>query len=214
MTRPPGSVFFSFEIKDPKNINQRKIGKAQSQTKNCSLVGTEDGDDVEDADDGRDPGGQADSESDGDTVTDSDGGSGNQTKTHRPPPLEEKNKELDQDQNSSQMTLGIIIGASVLVSIIVLTVVVRLVYSKKEQLQKPADVNPVYDGAADYEYEDDNEDNYDTMEVSTRRKKEVKAEVVDRSSIYGEKEEGWEDAVVIDENPNYEATNTDSYSCS
>ena len=102
------------------------------------------------------------------------------------------------------MTLVIIIGASVLVAIIVLTVVVRLVYSKKKQLQKPADVNPVYDGAADYEYEDDNEDNYDTMEESTRRKKEVKAEVVDRSSIYGEKEEGWEDAVVIDENPDYE----------
>ena len=103
------------------------------------------------------------------------------------------------------MTLGIIIGASVLVSIIVLTVVVRLMYSKKKQrseLQVPADVNPVYDGA-DYEYEDDNEDNYDTMEVSTRRKKEVKAEVVDRCSIYGEKEEGWEDAVIIDENPNY-----------
>ena len=106
------------------------------------------------------------------------------------------------------MTLGIIIGASILITIIVLTVVVRLMYSKKKQrsqLQAPADVNPVYDGAADYEYEDDNEDNYDTMEESTRRKKEVKAEVVDRSSIYGEKEEGWEDAVVIDENPNYEA---------
>ena len=103
------------------------------------------------------------------------------------------------------MTLGIIIGTSVLVAIIVLTVVVRLIHFKKKrsQLQVPADVNPVYDGAADYEYEDDNEDNYDTMEVSTRRKKEVKAEVVDRSSIYGEKEEGWEDAVVIDENPIY-----------
>ena len=104
------------------------------------------------------------------------------------------------------MTLGIIIGTSVLVAIIVLTVVVRLIHFKKKrsELQVPADVNPVYDGAADYEYEDDNEDNYDTMEESTRRKKEVKAEVVDRSSIYGEEEEGWENVVVVDNNPYYQ----------
>ena len=31
----------------------------------------------------------------------------------------------------------------------------------------------------------------------------MRAEVVDRSSIYGEKEEGWEDAVAVDNNPDY-----------
>ena len=81
----------------------------------------------------------------------------------------------------------------------------------KRRSKKLADVNPVYEGGADYEYDDmgnynnddDDKGNYDKIEVSTR-KREVKAEVVDRSSIYGEKEEGWEDAVVVDSNPDYE----------
>ena len=71
----------------------------------------------------------------------------------------------------------------------------------------------MYDGGRDYDYYEE-DDYYDTMEVSTRmRKKEVKAEVVDRNSIYGEKEgDGWEDAIVVDENPNYEASRNDTYS--
>ena len=105
-----------------------------------------------------------------------------------------------------EMIIGLISGAVILVVIVVIIVIV-LVWSKKKRQKKnqeaQADVNPVYDGAADYEYDDMG--NYDSMEVSTRKKKELKAEVVDRSSIYGEKEEGWEDAVVVDENPNYES---------
>ena len=68
----------------------------------------------------------------------------------------------------------------------------------------------MYDGARDYDYY---EDTYDTMEISTRREKvEVRAEVVDRSSTYGEveEEEEWED-VVVDENPNYEASRANTY---
>ena len=33
---------------------------------------------------------------------------------------------------------------------------------------------------------------------------QVKAEAVDRSSVYGEEEEGWEDAVAVDVNPTYD----------
>ena len=63
-------------------------------------------------------------------------------------------------------------------------------------------VNPDYAGAADYEYYEMG--NYDTMEESSRRRKEVKGEVVDRCSVYGEKEEeGWENALAIDSNPDY-----------
>ena len=92
--------------------------------------------------------------------------------------------------------------AALVVIIVVIFVSWRCFQKKqKKEQEAQADVNPVYGAAGDYEYDD--MDNYDTMEESTRRKKEVKAEVVDRSSIYGEKEEGWEDAVIIDENPNY-----------
>ena len=59
----------------------------------------------------------------------------------------------------------------------------------------------VYAGARVYH---NNDHNFPSMYGATRKKEEVKAEVVDRSSIYGEKEEGWEDAVAVDENPNYE----------
>ena len=47
--------------------------------------------------------------------------------------------------------------------------------------------------------------NLDTNKVSIR-KREVTAEVVDRSSIYGEEEEEgvWESAVAVDNNPFYE----------
>ena len=127
--------------------------------------------------------------------------------------LDEHCTSKKEDENSGRLgginkktKKAIIIGTSVLVVTIVIVVVVCVVCSRKKKQKKEskaqADVNPVYDGAADYEYDDMG--NYDSMEVSTRKKKELKAEVVDRSSIYGEKEEGWENAVAIDENPNYE----------
>ena len=36
------------------------------------------------------------------------------------------------------------------------------------------------------------------------KKIQVRAEAVDISSIYGEEEEGWEDAVAVDVNPTYD----------
>ena len=103
--------------------------------------------------------------------------------------------------------MGIIVGASSgLVTIIVVVVIACLVCSRKRkqknEVEAHVDVNPVYEGAADYLYDDMG--NYDSIEVLTRRKKEVKVEVVDRSSIYGEKEEGWDGALAFDRNPDYE----------
>ena len=47
--------------------------------------------------------------------------------------------------------------------------------------------------------------NYDSVGVfASTRKREIKAEVVDRSSIYGDTEEGWENAVLVDNNPYYD----------
>ena len=93
-------------------------------------------------------------------------------------------------ENGQFVIMGVIIGVSVLVITIVIVVVVICSKRKRKKtnLEGRADVNPVYDGAADYEYEYDemgNYDmgNYDTMEESIRRKKEVKAEVVDRSRV-------------------------------
>ena len=96
-------------------------------------------------------------------------------------------------------------------TIATVAVVCLLCSKKKQEEEAQSDPNPLYDGGRDYDYY---EDNYDTMEASNRRKKEVKDEVVDRNSIYGEKEEeeGWEGAVVVDENPNYEISRTDTYS--
>ena len=45
--------------------------------------------------------------------------------------------------------------------------------------------------------------NYNSVNMSSLIR-EVKAEVVDRSSIYGEEEEGWENVVVVDNHPYYE----------
>ena len=101
-------------------------------------------------------------------------------------------------------TLGLIIGACASLAIIVVIIVIAcFVCSKKNRNEKEveADVNPVYDGAADYDYDDLG--NYDSIEVSTRRRREVRAELVDRSSIYGEKEEGWEGTLAVDNNPDY-----------
>jgi len=79
---------------------------------------------------------------------------------------------------------------------------------KKEEEVQQTDVNPVYEGAADYDYDDmgncANMKNYSIDEVSSTHKKQVKAEVINRNSIYGESEEGWENAVVVDNNQYYE----------
>ena len=121
-------------------------------------------------------------------------------------PLEENFDEEKEDvsQNKdpllSYTTMGFIIGVLILVVItgIVIVCMIRI-QKNKRQGSREADINPVYDGAADYEYDDTSID-------VTVGKKEVKAEVVDRSSIYGESEEGgWENAVVVDNNPYYES---------
>ena len=74
---------------------------------------------------------------------------------------------------------------------------------RKRKDQAQTDENPAYDGATDYEY-DEVETPNSSKEVSVQ-KREVKAEVVDRNSVYGESEEGWEDAVVNEINDNYES---------
>ena len=83
------------------------------------------------------------------------------------------------------------------------TVACHRCYKKKKKRKEEtrSEENPTYDGA-DYEY--DEMTNFDNVEVSTTRRREVKAEVVDRSSVYGEEEEGWEGAVVVDNNTYYE----------
>ena len=104
----------------------------------------------------------------------------------------------------SHLTLGIVIGGVIL--FIVIIVVASLICSKKCRKKEAgqADVNPVYDGGIDYEY--DEMENYSSVEMSSLspKRREVKAEVVDRSSIYGEEEEGWENVVIVDNNPYYE----------
>ena len=111
-----------------------------------------------------------------------------------------------EEKKTDDHTLNLATAGSSFAALVVIIVVIFVSWrcfqkkQRKEQ-ESQADVNPVYGAAGDFEYDD--MDNYDTMEESTRRKKEVKAEVVDRSSIYGENEEGWEDAVITDENPNY-----------
>ena len=122
-----------------------------------------------------------------------------------------------------------IIGMAVLIIALVPVLVVYLVCRKKKQDRKadiPADVNPVYEGAADYDYDEMNYDtmgNEDGIEVTVKKKEvtlsvlscpflfalnktsnQVKAEAVDRSSVYGEEEQGWEDAVAVDVNPTYD----------
>ena len=87
-----------------------------------------------------------------------------------------------------------------------------MIYRKccKKTDEAQADENPMYEGAADYEY--DNVDNSsevtdtimgrETKDTTMRR--EVRAEVVDRNSIYGEEVEGWEGALTSDNNPDYD----------
>ena len=97
--------------------------------------------------------------------------------------------------------MGIIIAALSLAMTIFIVAIACLFAPRKTMKRGNRNLKQIYEGAADYEY--DEMGNYDTLEESTIRKKEVKAEVVDRCSIYGEKEEGWEGAVAVDNNLDY-----------
>ena len=107
---------------------------------------------------------------------------------------------------------SIIIGTSLSAGFFLVLLSVVVIYHKfcKKEDEAQADENPMYEGAADYEY--DNVDNSsevtstimgrETTDTSMRR--EVRAEVVDRNSIYGEEVEGWEGALTSDNNPDYD----------
>ena len=98
-----------------------------------------------------------------------------------------------------------IVATVVLVSLLIMVIIICQCYLKNKRVEAmQTDENPVYEGAPDYEYIDLT--NYNDTGPTTNRRREVKAEVVDRSSVYGEMEEGdWEDAVAKDNNPYYEA---------
>ena len=205
------STQFSFTIIDPRNKNRKKVVKTELKIdEHCTPENIE----VKRGNENdEDPGVKAES------VTKEE------TKLPSPPEnTTSANQTVDEKLSSEafienlyhgtkvtkRMTIGIIVGASILVLILIITVTSLCIVCSKKKKQKPesehgADVNPMYEGGADYEYDDmgnynDNDDNND--EVSPR-KKEVRAEVVDTSSIYGEREEGWEDAVIVDTNPDY-----------
>ena len=108
-----------------------------------------------------------------------------------------------QNNKKQNWTIGIAVGTSVLVSASIITIFCCICSKKKNELEARVDLNPVYDGAVDYVYDEMGNDDSNEVLSRSRRKTEVKAEVVDRSSIYGEKEEGWEDAVAIDSNSYY-----------
>ena len=113
----------------------------------------------------------------------------------------------EEGEEISSTTIWLIIGVSILIVVIIAIVIVGKVLFKKCQKRKEqtqTDENPAYEGATDYEYDEVETLNNSNKEVSVR-KKEVKAEVVDRNSVYGESEEGWEDAIVNDCNDNYES---------
>ena len=105
---------------------------------------------------------------------------------------------------------AVIIGSSV--SLVIVFVSAVMIYRKccKKTDEAQADENPMYEGAADYEY--DNVDNSsevtDTImgreTTDTTMRREVRAEVVDRNSIYGEEVEGWVGALTSDNNPDYD----------
>ena len=102
--------------------------------------------------------------------------------------------------------MAVIIGTSVLVIVIIITAGIVCFKRFRDQKMMKQDINVNYDRAGvDYEYDTTGQDyDYDTMgdKVSTRRKA-VKMEVVDRNSVYGKTEEGWEGAVAVDRNPVY-----------
>ena len=106
----------------------------------------------------------------------------------------------------------VIIGTSLSAGIFLVLVSIVVICQKcrKKTDEAQADENPMYEGAADYEY--DNVDNSsevtDTImgreTTDTTMRREVRAEVVDRNSIYGEELEGWEGALTSDNNPDYD----------
>ena len=111
----------------------------------------------------------------------------------------------DEGEAISFATIGLIIGVSVLVLLAIIVIAYKVLFKKcqKRKDKNQTDENPTYEGAADYEY-DEVEILNSSNKVSVQ-KREVKAEVVDRNSVYGESEEGWEDAIVNDTNDNYES---------
>ena len=120
-------------------------------------------------------------------------------------PVSSKKHFLEETQ-TSETKVGLIVFFAALLFLLLIfatTVACHRCYQKKKRRKEEtrSDENPTYDGA-DYEY--DEMTDFDNVEVSTTRRREVKAEVVDRSSIYGEEEEGWEGAVVVDNNTYYE----------
>ena len=88
------------------------------------------------------------------------------------------NSNNNKTEEQEQLILPAIIGTIILVIVIVTVVLVILICCKRKQQREadiPTDVNPVYEGAADYDYD---EMNYDTMgnEESVKvalKKKEV-----------------------------------------
>ena len=121
-------------------------------------------------------------------------------------PIPSKPTDEDEEEEISSATLWLIIGVSILVIITLATVILYKVLFKKCQKRKDetqTDENPTYEGATDYEY-----DEVETINSSNEvpvQKREVKAEVLDRNSVYGESEEGLEDAVANGANDNYES---------
>ena len=124
---------------------------------------------------------------------------------------EVEKERRDKGESGSQAGTGIIISCSIIGTLLGVILVAAAIWMcfkrfKNERMLKQ-DINVNYDRAGvDYEYDTTGQDyDYDTMgdEVSTRRRREIKMEVVDRNSIYGKTEEGWEGAVAVDKNPVY-----------
>ena len=92
--------------------------------------------------------------------------------------------EVKQPNSQSQSQLPAIIGGSIVAIVLVILVVVILICLKKKQQSEadiPTDVNPVYEGAADYDYD---EMNYDTMGNEDSVKVTVKKKEVQYITFY------------------------------
>ena len=83
-----------------------------------------------------------------------------------------------QTDNSMFIVIYLVSFLVAFIMIVIAIVVCRKCFREKKVMEAQTSVNPDYAGAADYEY--DEMGNYDTMEESSRRRKEVKGEVVDR----------------------------------
>merc|ERR1711953_265490 len=116
-----------------------------------------------------------------------------------------KNENGSDSSTEDSGSAGLIAGTVVPILLIVGLIILALVFWWKRHLkriQEEEDENPNYDTL---DYEENFNDNGSSREVSHRSReitpREVKAEVCDTCSIYGEEEEGWEDAVIVDANP-------------